>query len=273
MSADALQVYNGLETLTGVADAATAASGWSMPGRLPAGRPAVQRRRLRRVAPRRDRRPCWPRVSGRSSSAAPACTCALRLPSSTSDRPSPQAIRDPPPRAAADGRCAGDARRARDGRPRPPPPSSAPTRSASPARSSSSTPATSRHCALRAAADRSTCATRRCLRRLTMEREALNERIDERVHEMVAAGAARRGRETAVNASATARKAWVRRAAAQTHRRDAAQHPPLRQARAHLEARAAERPPYRRHRSRPRRRRRRDARHDPRTCDSRSGRR
>ncbi len=41
---------------------------------------------------------------------------------------------------------------------------------------------------------------------LTMERDALNERIDERVDEMVAAGA-RDEVENAVNASATARKA------------------------------------------------------------------
>ena len=90
VSADALQVYAGLEILTGVADAARAArgssTGWSaflpVDATFSAGAYAGSRtpRSTALLAAGRD---------GRSSSAAPASTCAPRSPSSTCARRRP----------------------------------------------------------------------------------------------------------------------------------------------------------------------------------------
>ena len=72
ISADALQVYAGLETLTGARPRAT---GWS--GILPGLRDASPRASTPRARTRRST-PRWRRGGGRSWSAAPASTCRRR---------------------------------------------------------------------------------------------------------------------------------------------------------------------------------------------------
>ena len=142
VSADALQLYRGLEILTGAPERGRAGA-----ARAPARRHAAAHRDARAPAsspaprtPRSTR--CSPRAAGRSSSAAPACTCAPRWPSSTCARPSDPAIRARRRAQLEARRRAGPARRAgraraRDRRRDPP----AGRRSASRARSSCSTPA------------------------------------------------------------------------------------------------------------------------------------
>ena len=87
---------------------------------------------------------------------------------------------------------------------------------------------------------------------LTMERAALDARIDERVDEMVAAGAreeVERAAPTAVHDRAQG--ARVPRAARRRRRGDEDPHAPLRAPPADLDAQAAERHARRRHRPRP----------------------
>ena len=197
VSADALQVYDGLEILTG---AATPQEQQRLEHRLVGflpGRRAVQRRRLRAPRPRRDRRP---------ARAGPAADRRRR------HRPVParRAGRARPPPARATRRSATAAvrscrrtvrRRCTTSSQRRAPAAAAAHRAhrrqriiralelldaghEPPARRSSCGPPTP--------------ATRRCSPALTMEREALYERIDARVDAMVAAGARdeveRRGR-------------------------------------------------------------------------------
>ena len=135
----------GLEILTG---APTAAERARLEHRLVGTLPLtgdLQRRRVRARRAHAEIDALLGRAGGRSSSAAPACTCAPRSPSSTCARPSTRAIRErrraqlERARRARAARGAGRAR-ARDRRRDPP----ARTPSASPARSSCSTPATSR---------------------------------------------------------------------------------------------------------------------------------
>ena len=145
VSADALQVYRGLETLTGAATRGRAGSGSSTaccrscPSTQPFSAGAYARRAHAEIdAPARAR------AGGRSSSAAPACTCARRSPSSTCARRSPAAVRErrrTRPRRARRAALHAELPRARRGGGRR---SSRPTRSASSARSSCSTPATRR---------------------------------------------------------------------------------------------------------------------------------
>ena len=96
ISADALQVYEGLATLTGAAGRGGARAARAPAGRLPARHRVLQRRRLRGARARRDRRRARRRAGGRSSSAAPASTCAPRSPTST-------CARRPPPGSASAG--------------------------------------------------------------------------------------------------------------------------------------------------------------------------
>ena len=88
VSADALQVYAGLPILTGAASEHEQAPAGAPPARLRADRRDLLRRAPTPSAPTRDRRAARGRTGGRSSSAAPASTCAPRWPSSTSGRPS-----------------------------------------------------------------------------------------------------------------------------------------------------------------------------------------
>ena len=89
VSADALQVYAGLETLTGVP---TRGRARALEHRLVSFLPVdatVQRRRVRASSPTPRSTALLAAGRGRSSSAAPACTCAPRSPSSSCARPSP----------------------------------------------------------------------------------------------------------------------------------------------------------------------------------------
>ena len=135
------------------------------PARAPAARLRADRprpsppARSPQRAHARDRRAARRRTGARSSSAAPACTCARRSPSSTSRPPVDPAIRAALARAtrarspSCTPRCPTPSRRA----------SSPPTASASCARTSCSPPATSRRRPRRAVScGRRTPATRRC---------------------------------------------------------------------------------------------------------------
>ena len=118
VSADAMQVYEGLEILTGAATAAEQDSSSTAC--------SASCRSRRRSPPARMRAWPTPRSTGcsraagaRSSSAAPACTCAPRSPSSTCARRSPGEVRDRWSRAAGRARRRRAARRAAGRRPRP----------------------------------------------------------------------------------------------------------------------------------------------------------
>ena len=89
VSADALQVYRGLEVLTGVATPAQQRAARAPARLVPARRRALERGRVRRARARRDRRRCSRRGRRRSSSAAPASTCGPRSPTSTCARRRP----------------------------------------------------------------------------------------------------------------------------------------------------------------------------------------
>ena len=86
VSADAMQVYDGLPILTGAATPASSSAARAPAARGGAGERAVQRRRLRAARACGDRRARSPPGGGRSSWAAPGCTCAPRWPSSTCAR-------------------------------------------------------------------------------------------------------------------------------------------------------------------------------------------
>ena len=207
VSADALQVYAGLEILTGAAERARSSARLEHRlRRLPARRPRRFSAGALRASSRTPRStPRSPPGGGRSSSAAPASTCAPRWPSSTCARRRRRRARalDAELHRARPGRAA----RAcwPSARPRPPRASRRATARGSCARSSCSTAASSRRRRRRrlAAVDRPTRATRRCWPALVMDRDALHERIDARVDAMVAAGAIeevrarRRGRRVA----------------------------------------------------------------------------
>ena len=113
ISADALQLYAGLEVLTGAPSAAEREprSSTGCVG-VAAGRPRPPAPgEFARARPRRDRRAARRRAAARSSSAAPACTCARRSPSSTCGPPRrPGDPRAPPARAARARRRARAAR-------------------------------------------------------------------------------------------------------------------------------------------------------------------
>ena len=78
VSADALQVYAGLETLTGVASAREQAAAGASAGLVRAAARDVQRRAVREAGARGDRRAAGGRAAGRSWWAAPGCICARR---------------------------------------------------------------------------------------------------------------------------------------------------------------------------------------------------
>ena len=121
VSADALQVYAGLETLTGVASAGRARGAGSPPALVPAARRDVQRRRSTPSSHTPRSTGCSPRAARRSSSAAPGCTCAPRSPTSTCARRRPRARASagwPSCTRTVRRRCTRGSPSARRGRPR-----------------------------------------------------------------------------------------------------------------------------------------------------------
>jgi tRNA dimethylallyltransferase len=203
VSADALQLYRGLETLTGAPSAEQRARlEHRLLGVLPVtGTPAPARSRAAHTT--RSTR-CSPPAAGRSWSAAPGSTCARPSPSWTSARPSrPRSehavARSSPPRGRR--RCTPSSRGGHRRPRRPVKPSDAQrvTRALELLDAGHPPPP---------AAERSrlwTAELRRptLLAGLTMDREALQARIEARVDAMVAAGAAREV-EAAVAAGASA---------------------------------------------------------------------
>ena len=227
VSADALQLYAGLEILTG---APTAAERARLEHRLvgdPAGHRARHRRRLRAPRPRRDRRAASPRAGARSSSAAPGSTCAPRSPTSTCARRADPAARARLAAPGGGGGRAGAARRARRAATRRPPRAIAADRR--PARRPRARAARRR----RASRPRATSCGPRATRHptllvaLTMEREALYarhrraRRRDGRRRRGGRGAPRGRGRRLAVGAPG----ARLRRAAARRRRRDEAPAP------------------------------------------------
>ena len=256
ISADALQVYEGLGTLTGAAGARGAGAPRAPARRLPARHRVLQRRRLRAARARGDRRARSPRAGGRSWSGGtglylraaladldlrpPADAGGARALARRADR------RAGPPRcttllaerapAAAAGVAPSDGRRIvralelLDTGVEPPP-----------AAGGDSQLWTTRHAPPDAAG-----------RPRDGPRRRSRERIDRRVEAMVAAGARDEVlRAAALGASPTARQALGLRGAARGRRRgDEDPHPPLRQAPADVDAQAARRAHDRRHRPR-----------------------
>ena len=185
MSADALQVYAGLPILTGRRERRGARAARAPPARLRAVTETFSAGAYADARTRRSTR-CSPRAAGRSSSAAPASTCARRSPSWTS-----------PARRPRDPRALGQRRRARlealhaalaaapisSGIEPDRPPADRPRARA--ARGRPRAPA-----ARPRAVELWTADTRHptLLAALTMEREALYARIDARIDAMLAAG-------------------------------------------------------------------------------------
>ena len=239
VSADALQLYAGLEILTG---AATAEQRARLEHRLlgdPPAHRARDRRRLRPPRARRDRRARRRRAPAdrrRRHRAVPARRARRARPPPAARPRCPRALRRAASRARARPRCTPSSPPATR-RPRPP---IAPT----------DTQRVVRALELLDAGDEPpggdqlwTADTRHptLLVALTMERDALYARIDARVDAMVAAGAAEevaaRGRRRRLAVRPPG--ARLRGAAARRRRGDAAPHPPLRQAPAHMAAQAA----------------------------------
>ena len=244
MSADAMQVYDGPADphRRGERRASSARLEHRLLGFVPIDRDLL-RRRLRPARARGDRRAARRRAGARSSSAAPACTCARRWPSSTSARPS---TRDPGalgratrgrsselhaalPEAVAAGIEPTDRQRVLrahellEAGHEPPPPAHAPSR----------------------AVDRAHAPSDAARRADDGPRGA--RRAHRRPHRRDARGRRPRGgaeRRTQPARRPTARKrARLPGAARRRHRGDANEDPPLRQAPAHLAAQAPERAP------------------------------
>ena len=256
VSADALQVYAGLEILTGVpSDAQRARLEHRLISFLPVDR-ALQRRRVRRARPRRDRRPARrgrdadrrrrhrpvPARGARRARAAPAAA-----------RGRARALGGRARRAAAPRRCTPRLARAApwaaetiDPRDRH--------------RIVRSLELLEQGALERAATGPTACGpTTRAIRPAssasTRDRDELYARIERRVDAMVAAGAAEEVRRAdAAGASADrARRARLRGAARRRRRRDEAAHAPLRAPPAHVDAQAARRRARRHRRARRRR--------------------
>ena len=244
VSADALQVYAGLEILTGARHARRARA-----ARAPAARrswPSTRRSRPARFAElahaeidaalaarphadRRGRHRALPAGGAHRARAAPAAA----------DRACARAGRPSSPRAGPEALHA-ELARARRARPR----RSSPTdRTGSCARSSCSRWGRRRPRAgdRVAAVDGRHAPSRRCSAGLTMDRDELYERIDARVDAMVAAGAADEVRRAdAAGASHTARDALGFEELLRRRRRgDEAAHAQLRPPPAHVDAQAA----------------------------------
>ena len=118
LSCDAIQVYRGLETLSGAATLARARPARASPSRLRGSGRGVQRRPVRGRWRTRRSTDCSPTVAARSSSGAPACTCERRWPTSTCARRYRPGCAPRSSGEIADRGAGGDPRRARpDGRP------------------------------------------------------------------------------------------------------------------------------------------------------------
>ena len=181
VSADALQVYAGLETLTGAATPAEQARARAPPALVPAARRDLQRRAVRRAGPRPDRRAARAR-------AAPDRRRRHR------PLPARRAGRARPAPAAAGGRARALDRRARTRRPAGA--ARAPGRAARPGRPRGSSPTTASASCARSSCTSSASSSRprgprscgaselrhpTLLAGLTMDREELYEAIDRRV--------------------------------------------------------------------------------------------
>ena len=114
INCDSIQVYRGLEILSGAASAEQRARlEHRLLGFVADRRASSRAGRFAELAARRDRRPARGRAGGRSWSAAPASTCARRSPSSSCARRSPPRSAREVERELASAGPGGAARRAR----------------------------------------------------------------------------------------------------------------------------------------------------------------
>ena len=243
VSADALQVYAGLELLTGAADAAGALPARAPADLVPARRRELQRRAVLRAGARRDRRGPVDRRTpdrGRRHRPLPARRADGAAPPATPAGGRPRAL-DGRARTPGTGRAAHGLARARavgggaDRAHRLASGSSAPWSCWTPA--SSSPRRANRSCGP------SDVRYPTLLIGLVMDRERLYARIDARVDAMIVAGAAERGppRERRRRLGHRAQGAGLRGAADRRRRVDEAPHPQLRAPPADVDAQARRR--------------------------------
>ena len=190
VNCDSIQVYRGLEVLSGAADVARAKAARAPAALLRRSKRGVQRRPLRRARPRRDRRP---------AGGGPAADRGRRhrpLPAGRAGRPRPASARSRRRSARRWSRSSPSAAR-RPSTPSSPRSSSRRSIRTTASGSRGSTELTRAGIEPARGADGLWTAELRhptLLVGLAMDRDELGERIDARVDEMVAVGGGRRGK-------------------------------------------------------------------------------